>query len=137
MELSQSSFDFIKLLSLNQIFFQDHLFISSINLVCILIILYRNGVFFNRAIGIQRLLFLLSTHYFYFYYIIFLVKSTYSLSIYYYLLVIYLLIFKLYSLFVFKWILIWFSLIRWFINYEITELFTINFTLPIMLLCNQ
>ena len=33
-------------------FFQDHLFISSINLVCILIILYRNGVFFNRAIGI-------------------------------------------------------------------------------------
>lgn len=24
-----------------------------------------------------------------------------------------------------------------FINYEITELFTINFTLPIMLLCNQ
>ena len=44
-ELSSSSFDFFKLLSLNQIFFQDHLFISSINLVCILIILYRNGVF--------------------------------------------------------------------------------------------
>ncbi len=95
MELSQSSFDFIKLLSLNQMFFQDHLFISSINLVCILIILYRNGVFFNRAIGIQRLLFLLSHYYFYFYYIIFLVKSTYNLSIYYYLLVIYLLIPKL------------------------------------------
>ena len=95
MELSQSSFDFIKLLSLNQIFFQDHLFISSINLVCILIILYRNGVFFNRAIGIQRLLFLLCSNYSYFYYMSFLVKSTYNLSIYYYLLVIYLLILSL------------------------------------------
>ena len=43
-ELSSSSFDFFKLLSLNQIFVQDHLYISSINLICILITLYRNGI---------------------------------------------------------------------------------------------
>ena len=90
MELSSNSFDFFKLLSLNQIFFQDHLYITSINLICILIILYRNGIFFNKAIKIKRLIFLLSCDYFYFYYIIFLVKSSYSILLYYYLLVIYL-----------------------------------------------
>ena len=90
MELSSNSFDFFKLLSLNQIFFQDHLYITSINLICILIILYRNGQFFNKAIKIKRLIFLLSSDYFYFYYIIFLVKSSYSIPLYYYLLVIYL-----------------------------------------------
>ena len=91
MELSSNSFYFFKLLSLNQIFFQDHLYISSINLICILITLYRNGIFFNKVIKIQTLLFLLSSDYFYFYHIIFPVKSSYSLLLYYYLLVIYLL----------------------------------------------
>ena len=90
MELSSNSFDFFKLLSLNQIFFQDHLYISSINLICILIILYRNGIFFNKAIKIKRLIYRISCDYFYFYYIIFLVKSSYSILLYYYLLVIYL-----------------------------------------------
>ena len=90
MELSSNSFDFFKLLSLNQMLFQDHLYITSINLICILIILYRNGIFFNKAIKIKRLIFLLSSDYFYFYYIIFLIKSSYSILLYYYLLVIYL-----------------------------------------------
>ena len=87
MELSQSSYDFAKLLSLNQIFYQDHLFISDIIMAAILIILYRNGIFFNKAIGIQRLLCLMALDYFYFYYFIFLAKSTYSLSIYYFLII--------------------------------------------------
>merc|ERR1711870_185734 len=85
MELSSNSFDFFKLLSLNQIFFQVHLYISSINLICILIILYRNGIFFNKAIKIQKLLFLFSSDYFYFYHIIPLIKSSYSLLLHYYL----------------------------------------------------
>ena len=91
MELSSNSFDFFKLLSLNQIFFQDHLYISSINLICILITLYRNGIFFNKAILIQKLLFLFSSDYFYFHHIIPPVKSSYSIVLYYYLLAIYLL----------------------------------------------
>ena len=90
MELSSNSFDFFKLLSLNQIFFQHHLYISSINLICILIILYRNGIFFNKAIKIQKLLFLFSSDYFYFHHIIPPIKSSYSLLLYYYLLTIYL-----------------------------------------------
>jgi hypothetical protein len=87
MDLSSSSFDFFKLLSLNQIFYQDHLYISSINFSCILIILYRSGIIINNAMKIQKLIFLLSFDYFYFYYIVFLVKSSYSLPIYYLLIV--------------------------------------------------
>ena len=97
MELSSNSFDFFKLLSLNQIFFQVHLYISSINLICILITLYRNGIFFNKAILIQKLLFLFSSDYFYFHHIIPPIKSSYSLLLHYYLLAIYLL-FLIYSI---------------------------------------
>jgi len=86
-ELSSSSFDFFKLLSLNQIFVQDHLYISSINLICILITLYRNGIFFNNSIDIVKLIFQYSHDYFYFYYIILLIKSSYSLLLYHFLLV--------------------------------------------------
>ena len=92
MDLSSSSFDFFKPLSLNQIFFQDHLYISSINFSRILITLYRNGIILNKAIKIQKLIFLFSFDYFYFYYIILLVKSSYPLYIYYSLINIYLLI---------------------------------------------
>ena len=98
MELSSNSIDFFKLLSLNHISFQDHLYISSINLICILITLYRNGIFFNKAIKTQRLLFLFSSDYFYFHHIISPVKSSYSLLLYYYLLVIYLLFYIHYLL---------------------------------------
>ena len=93
MELSNNSFDYFKLLSMNQMYFQDHLYISSINLIIFLIILYRNGIIFNKVIIIQRLLFLLSYYYFYFYYLIFLFKSKYSILFYYYLFTIYLLVF--------------------------------------------
>jgi len=85
MEFSSNSFYFNKFLSLNQMFFQDHLYISSINLICILIILYRNGIIFNNKIIIQKLLFLFSSDYLYFYYVIFIIKSSYSILLYYYL----------------------------------------------------
>ncbi len=91
MELSSNSFYFNKLLSLNEMFFQDHLYISSINLICILIILYRNGIIFNIPI-IIKLLFLFSSDYLYFYYVIFIIKSSYSILLYYYLVSVYLLL---------------------------------------------
>ena len=83
MELDSSSFDFFKLLSSNEMFFQDHLLISSIDFSIILIILYKNGLIFNTAIQIQKLLFLFSPDYYYFHHIVSLVKSHYSLVIYY------------------------------------------------------
>ena len=83
MDLSSSSFDFFKPLSLNQIFFQDHLYISSIDFSRILITLYRNGIPLNKAIKIQKLMYLFTFDYLYFHYIIPLVKSSYPLSIYY------------------------------------------------------
>jgi len=64
-------------------FFQDHLLISSIDFSIILIILYKNGLIFNTAIQIQKLLFLFSPDYYYFHHIVSLVKSHYSLVFYY------------------------------------------------------
>ena len=92
MDLSSSSFDFFKPLSLNQIFFQDHLYISSIDFSRILITLYRNGIPLNKAIKIQKLMYLFTFDYLYFHYIIPLVKSSYPLLMYY------LLLFALYQL---------------------------------------
>ena len=86
MDLSNNRFDFLKLLSLNLIYFQEHLYISSIDFSCILIILYRNGIHLNKAIKIQKLIYLFTFDYFYFYYIIFLVKSSYSIASVYLLL---------------------------------------------------
>lgn len=75
----------INLLTLNQIFFQDHLYINSITLIIILIFLYRNNININ-IYYIYRLLFLFSHDYIYLYYIIFLIKSTYSLLLYFFIL---------------------------------------------------
>ena len=86
-ELSSNSFEYFKLLSLNQIFFQDHLYISSINLLTILILMYRNGIFISSVLKIQTLLYLLSSDYLYYYYLVFLVRFCYSLCCYYCLLV--------------------------------------------------
>jgi hypothetical protein len=75
MELSSNSFSFFRLLTLNNIFFQDHLFISSINYTIIYIIFYRNGIKFNKLGVIQKLLFIINIDFIYLYYIIFLSKS--------------------------------------------------------------
>ena len=52
--------DFFKLLMLNPIFFQDHLFIPSIEATMILSMIYRNGILYNNNGEIHRLLALLS-----------------------------------------------------------------------------
>ena len=92
MELSTNSLDFLKLLSLNHMFFQDHLYISSINPICILITLHRNSVFFSEGNFILRLLLLFSSDYFHFHHILPHIKSPHSLLLYYYLSVVMLLL---------------------------------------------
>ena len=56
-----------RLTSLNHIFFQDHLFICSIETSLILLLVYRNGILFHNLFQIHRLLFILSFDYIYFY----------------------------------------------------------------------
>lgn len=99
-ELSSSSDSSIikhKLIILNSIYYQDHLYISSIEFMCILIILYRNLGLFNLSCSsifssslsfysyfdIILLCYYFNYDCFYFYYLLFLFKSTYSLSCYY------------------------------------------------------
>ena len=102
-ELSTKTLDYIRLPTLNNTPFQDHLFISSINSSRILIVLYRNGVFLCNEIHelhiTLRLLLLFSSDYFYLHHTLSPIKSPYSLLLYYYLLVVMLLfIFPLRSL---------------------------------------
>ena len=85
MEISTNSYYFNRLLSLNEMFFQDHLYISSINMICILIILYRNGTNFNRRIIILKLMYLLSYYLLLYYYYVFTIQSRYRVFNYYYL----------------------------------------------------
>jgi F0F1-type ATP synthase alpha subunit len=71
-----------RLTSLNHIFFQDHLFICSIETSLILLLVYRNGILFHNLFQIHRLLFILSLDYLYLYYILFISKTSYSLYLY-------------------------------------------------------
>ena len=91
MEFSSNSFYYNKFLSLVQIFFQDHLYINSINFTCILIILYRNGINLNQKVIIHNLIISFSLHLFSFYYVIFIIKSLFLKQFYYYLFIVYLL----------------------------------------------
>ncbi len=54
MQLSSNSVDIFKLLTINLMFLHDHLYISSIYLLCILILLYRNRIIINKAIILLR-----------------------------------------------------------------------------------
>ena len=71
--------EFKQLTCLNYIFFQDHLFINSIESSLILLLVYRNGILFNNLFEIYRLLYLLSYDYFYLYYTLFISKHFYTL----------------------------------------------------------
>ena len=79
MELS--SFDFFKLLSLNLIFFQDHLLIYPIETSLILLLVFRNGFLFKYRFQIYRFVLMLSFDFLYLYYILFISKHSYSLFI--------------------------------------------------------
>jgi len=77
--IETNSLDFFKLNALNCLYFQDHLFISSIELLIILLLFYRhNFLVFNFGF-LHKLYFLLSSELFYFYYLVFLAKFAFSL----------------------------------------------------------
>ena len=61
---------YLKLLSLNLTFFQDHLLVSSIDHPLILLLAFRIGYLFNSIPQIYRILFILSTDFPYLYYLI-------------------------------------------------------------------
>jgi hypothetical protein len=81
-ELTADSLDWLKLTSLNLIFYQDYLLISSLEVTLVLLVAYRAGVLFGTGIVIHRLLLLLSLDYCYIIYLAFISKCNYSLEIY-------------------------------------------------------
>jgi F0F1-type ATP synthase alpha subunit len=62
-DLGVDSIEYIKLNSLNLIFYQDYLFISSLEISLILLIAYRNGIMFNNSLFIHQFIYLLSFNY--------------------------------------------------------------------------
>ena len=79
---SLTSNEVARLLSLNVMFFQDHLFNSPLESSLFLLLLFRNGFLFNSLGGIHRLLFILSFDSLYLYYIPFTSKTSYDLYLY-------------------------------------------------------
>ena len=71
-------------ISLNNIFFQEHLFIGTIESSIILLMCYKNRVLFTNYTMIHQLFLALSHDLVYCYYIILLTKNLYSYSIYYF-----------------------------------------------------
>jgi F0F1-type ATP synthase alpha subunit len=88
-DLASESMDFLKLCSLNLIFYQDYLLISSLEISLILLLVYRNGILFNNSFIIHRLIYLLSLDYIYVIYLIFISKCNYTF--YFYSLIIFIL----------------------------------------------
>ena len=80
-ESSLSRLGVLQLSSLNLLFFQDHIFISCIESSLILILVYRNGIYFDSLFEIYRMLFLVC-EYIYLTYIMFCSKNYYSLQIF-------------------------------------------------------
>ena len=74
-----NSIEHNRLTCLNHIFYQDHLFISEIESTLILLLVYRNGILFNNISEIHRSLLILAYDYLYLYYILTIMKTSYSL----------------------------------------------------------
>ena len=74
--------EYAQLTCLNYIFFQDYLFITSIESSLILLLVYHNGILFNNLFEIYRLLYLLSSDFLYLYYILFISKNNYNVFIF-------------------------------------------------------
>jgi len=81
-DLSSDSLDFLKLRTLNLIFYQDYLLISSLELSLVLLLAYNNGVFFHSSIIIHRFSMLFSLDYLYVIYLIFISKCNYTFNFY-------------------------------------------------------
>jgi len=74
--------EILKLLTLNLIFYQDFLLISSLEMSLVLLLVYRNGILFNNSFFIHRLFYLLSLDYIYIIYLLFISKCNYTFYFY-------------------------------------------------------
>ena len=81
-DLSNDSIDSYKLCSLNLIFYQDYLLISSFEISLMLLLIYRNGILFNNQSIISKFIYLLSLDYIYIIYLIFISKCNYTFYFY-------------------------------------------------------
>jgi len=86
-DLSVNTFEYFNLLSLNNIFYHNHLSVSSLSFTILLLLFYRNSllIFSNLAL-IYKLLLLYSFDFLYLSYIIFISKHLYSNYLYSFLL---------------------------------------------------
>jgi len=73
-----NNIEFAELVSLNLIYYQEHLIVTSIETSLILLLVYRLGIFFNNLIDLYTLFSSLSNQCFYFFYIINLIKNHYD-----------------------------------------------------------
>ena len=124
---SGSSVDFSKYISLNNVFCQDHLFVSSIEASMILLLVYRNGILFRflcTSFLIHRLFFILAYDYVYVYYIIAITKNWYSYSLYSFIIYFILLLFSYWSIYCILWYyLVFLFLFSWLIPFITSVLF--------------
>jgi hypothetical protein len=81
-DLSSDSIDFLRLCSLNFIFYQDYLLASSLELSIILLLAHRWGVLFNHLAEVHALINLLSLDFVYVVYLIFVSKCNYTFYFY-------------------------------------------------------
>jgi hypothetical protein len=88
-DLPSDSMDWLKLNTLNIIFYQDYLLISSLEITLILLLVYRNGILINDMAYIHRLIYLISLDYIYVMYLLFISKCNYTF--YFYSLIIFIL----------------------------------------------
>jgi hypothetical protein len=73
-----SALERLRLANPNLISKQDYLLSSSLELSIIMLLFYRNMIYFNNSFELHKILFSLSYDYFYFHYIIFISKTNYS-----------------------------------------------------------
>ena len=68
--------------TLNNIFYQDYLHISTLDHTIILLLMYKQGTRFTSVNQIHRIYYLLANDFMYYYYLVFLIKSRYSVVSY-------------------------------------------------------
>ena len=81
-DLPKDSMDWLKLSTLNLIFYQDYLFISTLETSLVLLLAYRSGILINDSYYIHRLIYLLSLQWIYILYLLFVSKCNYGLCFY-------------------------------------------------------
>lgn len=81
-DVASDSVDFLRLQSLNCMFYQDYLLLSSLEISLVLLLVYRNGMLFSSSFAVFRLVYLLALDYLYLIYLIFISKCHYTFYLY-------------------------------------------------------